>query len=630
MTLQIYNNKNIFEDVSLQIDHRTKLVVEKGFESFKIKYCKNTLSKFTTKNCIFNHFSIDYLYYESINQAEQLSGAYVFRPSSQAPVKMGSPYKLVISKGDIITELTISRLKPNSTNNEVVTKMRFYKDNFERGIDIETTLFHMDLAVPTGQPPIRGKEAILKVVSSTLDNRNVFYTDANGMEMMERVLNYRSDLDVNVLDNFDTGNYYPVNSAIYIEDNQSGDRMTLMNDRAQGGSSLEKGSIELMIHRKIDTDDGRGVNEFLAEHDTENLPITIKTNHKLIFSNNKKRYASYQRNSQYRNDNPLFTLYSSTNLYQFKTGLEIGLFEDNLPESVKMAIRSYNEDEYIVRFHNLDDSKNTSFYLVDSKNNNFILTQFLQQSITIISKNISELSLSTNQLRSQVLENKYRFREFSDLNLSQFIETNFSLISLRPQEIRTFLISGLQKIEGRISPPLIPNFQNSKEEPLNDESDNLTDEATVETKKDKNSTNENSTNENVDSNESLSNSSNTSNDTDSQKSKNTFNTNDPVDNLNSENSFNKSLNFTQFIDPHELTNLTQNFNNIIDIYSNNYSEILVILTIVSFLLLIFTVLTIRLLKKMKNNTLGLQKYEKLNDNLGKKEIVLQNSPDMIM
>lgn len=38
-----------------------------------------------------------------------------------------------------------------------------------------------------------------------------------------------------------------------------------MNDRAQGGSSLAEGRIELMQNRRIFVDDGRGVDQALNE-----------------------------------------------------------------------------------------------------------------------------------------------------------------------------------------------------------------------------------------------------------------------------------------------------------------------------------------------------------------------------
>ncbi len=39
----------------------------------------------------------------------------------------------------------------------------------------------------------------------------------------------------------------------------------MVTDRAQGGSSLHPGQVELMVHRRMFHDDGRGVSENLNE-----------------------------------------------------------------------------------------------------------------------------------------------------------------------------------------------------------------------------------------------------------------------------------------------------------------------------------------------------------------------------
>lgn len=52
-------------------------------------------------------------------------------------------------------------------------------------------------------------------------------------------------------------------SKIAIEDAQT--RLAILNDRAQGGSSLSDGSVEIMVHRRLLHDDNCGVNEALNE-----------------------------------------------------------------------------------------------------------------------------------------------------------------------------------------------------------------------------------------------------------------------------------------------------------------------------------------------------------------------------
>ena len=103
---------------------------------------------------------------------------------------------------------------------------------------------HM-LGIPEGDR--QGKEVVAKwrLLDKDFSNGGTFYTDSNGLEMQKRVLNYRStftlDTDMTV-----SANYYPINTAIAIRDSDSGVQMTVMNDRAQGGSSIENGTIELM------------------------------------------------------------------------------------------------------------------------------------------------------------------------------------------------------------------------------------------------------------------------------------------------------------------------------------------------------------------------------------------------
>lgn len=51
--------------------------------------------------------------------------------------------------------------------------------------------------------------------------------------------------------------------------------MTVMNDRSQGGSSLNTGSIELMQNRRLYYDDYRGVDAALNETNAYGNGITV-------------------------------------------------------------------------------------------------------------------------------------------------------------------------------------------------------------------------------------------------------------------------------------------------------------------------------------------------------------------
>jgi len=61
------------------------------------------------------------------------------------------------------------------------------------------------------------------------------------------------------------GNYYPVNAMIAVRDDAAKQELAVLTDATQGGSSLRDGEIELMVHRRIQDDDHRGVQEPLNE-----------------------------------------------------------------------------------------------------------------------------------------------------------------------------------------------------------------------------------------------------------------------------------------------------------------------------------------------------------------------------
>jgi lysosomal alpha-mannosidase len=90
-----------------------------------------------------------------------------------------------------------------------------------------------------------GKEIISRFHIPFYKNNQTFYTDSNGREMLKRVLNYRPSFSLKENVENVSGNYYPITSRISLTDLQT--RFSILNDRSQGGSSLQDGEIELMV-----------------------------------------------------------------------------------------------------------------------------------------------------------------------------------------------------------------------------------------------------------------------------------------------------------------------------------------------------------------------------------------------
>lgn len=65
--------------------------------------------------------------------------------------------------------------------------------------------------------------------------------------MLKRIRDYRPTWKLELNERV-AGNYYPVTSKIVIQDTSKNLEVAVLTDRAQGGTSLQDGEIELMVN----------------------------------------------------------------------------------------------------------------------------------------------------------------------------------------------------------------------------------------------------------------------------------------------------------------------------------------------------------------------------------------------
>lgn len=174
------------------------------------------------------------------------SGAYIFRPNNTIHL-IAEKASIHIFRGPAVDEIH------QIFNDWISQVIRVYKN--ENHIEFEWMI---------GPIPIDdgvGKEIVTRF-DSDIKSNGVFFTDSNGREEIRRKRNERDTWTPNLLEKV-AGNYYPLTAKIAIEDQKT--RMAVLVDRAQGGSSLKDGSIEIMIHRRLLHDDAFGVEEALNE-----------------------------------------------------------------------------------------------------------------------------------------------------------------------------------------------------------------------------------------------------------------------------------------------------------------------------------------------------------------------------
>ncbi|CAD0207116.1 unnamed protein product [Chrysodeixis includens] len=214
---------------------------------------KYRLTEIQLLNGVNMSFHIEMCYYLSddpvkLGLDKKKPGAYVFRPIDPQPILISEYFEAKALKTDIVQELHLKF----STYAGVV--LRLY-----------TGLPTIEIDWIVGPIPMDdgyGKDVFIRYASNLVNN-GAFYTDSNGRQTIKRMRDMRATYMPANVDNI-PGNFYPVTSKIYIEDLQRNIRMSVFTDRAQGGTSLIDGNIDLMLHRRIFTDDS-GIQTFLNE-----------------------------------------------------------------------------------------------------------------------------------------------------------------------------------------------------------------------------------------------------------------------------------------------------------------------------------------------------------------------------
>jgi len=194
-------------------------------------------------------FAQDFAWYEGYAGNGQDSGAYIFRPA------------VLIGNNPYHDGVKITNLVNGPIVSEAWQQVSPYISQIIRlragsvGIEFEYTVGPIDVS------DNKGKEIIMRF-NSTIASNATWYTDSNGREFQTRIRDYRPTWKLDVTQPA-AGNYYPINAAAYLKDGDNA--MVILNDRSQGCSSLVDGSMEVMVHRRLLKDDGRGVGEPLNE-----------------------------------------------------------------------------------------------------------------------------------------------------------------------------------------------------------------------------------------------------------------------------------------------------------------------------------------------------------------------------
>ncbi|XP_044132900.1 lysosomal alpha-mannosidase [Bufo gargarizans] len=350
----------------------------------------------------------------------QASGAYIFRPNQSNPVPVTQNVRSYLVQNSLVQEVYQNF---SSWCSQVV---RLYSD--QPYVELEWTLG----PIPVGDH--LGKEVISRF-DSKLQTNGVFYTDANGRQVLRRRRDFRETWSL-VQTEPVAGNYYPVNSRIYIKDKTM--QLTVLTDRSQGGSSLTDGSLELMVQRRLLYDDARGVEEPLLECGPYSEGIVVRGRHLVLLDTPQDAADLHRTLALQEYMSPQIILSSGDGVpYSSKQDPinQFSALRAPLPGNVHLlTLALHGPTKLLLRLEHPFQGRESSNYSQP-------VTVNLQELFSTLSlSEVEEMTLSANLPKSKMNRMHWRAEGASDSpkgDHSFFLDP--TTITLNPMEIRTFL-----------------------------------------------------------------------------------------------------------------------------------------------------------------------------------------------
>ncbi|CAG2173918.1 unnamed protein product, partial [Oppiella nova] len=196
-----------------------------------------------------------------------------------------------------------------------------------------------------------GKEIITRF-ESDLKSDGVYYTDANGRQTIRRKFNPQAKICGN---NVIAANWFPIYSHVTVKDEKQGLALTVLNDRTQGGSSLMDGSVELMVHRRLEFH-GAGSTLVINETGIDGKGLEVRGKHYLFLHPIAQSPRLVRRLSEQLFMGPIetFATYKTREEYSGEYSTSFSGVGDQLPESVRLlTLEKWSDREVLVRFEHM-------------------------------------------------------------------------------------------------------------------------------------------------------------------------------------------------------------------------------------------------------------------------------------
>jgi hypothetical protein len=217
----------------------------------------------------------------SFNGSSQASGAYIFRPLSSTPAPIaGGVQELQLLSGPVLSEA-------RGVQGYVSQELRLWAGAGD--VEVGWTVGPVDTASGSQEVIARysaGAPAAAGGGGGGGGGSSTWVSDSNCREGQPRRTNWRPQWNYSGSEPV-ASNYFPTSCHVRTQVAAAGGgalTLALALDRAQGSSSLAAAQLEVMVHRRLLHDDGRGVGEALNEPGLDGRGLVVRGRHWLVLA----------------------------------------------------------------------------------------------------------------------------------------------------------------------------------------------------------------------------------------------------------------------------------------------------------------------------------------------------------
>lgn len=269
--------------------------------------------------------------------------------------------------------------------------------------------------------------------------------------MLKRKKDYRPTWDLDLVEPV-AGNYYPVTSKIYLNDEEKRLRLSVLVDRAQGGTSLQDGEIELMLHRRLLKDDAFGVGEALNET-AFGEGLVVRGQHYVFGSNSVDDASALEekRSTLELALRPWILVTPANNVtfeeWRNKYNMQSAGIGKKLPPNVQiLTLEPWKENSVLLRLeHVFEINESASLSQPVQVNIQDLFAPFTVTSVRETTLGGNQWIEEMNRLKWDIETNEVNKSSFESPATPILVGENFINVLMKPMEIRTFVINVSRK-----------------------------------------------------------------------------------------------------------------------------------------------------------------------------------------